>query len=179
MSGWHAAKGWPAACKQWLTDRVCLRLLQGPRALERQALLLLRCTGSITSGLAGDAAANKVRKSGAISFLKKPINTDVLDFAKGDYKPTPIDNNKELLKAFEDNQKQALESLAKTNDEYLQNSWTMRNGEEIYLTTTKEDVIRMTLSQTIHHRAQMGVFLRMLNIPIPGSYGPSADEMGF
>ncbi|HZZ76013.1 MAG TPA: DinB family protein [Puia sp.] len=107
------------------------------------------------------------------------INTDVLDFAKGEYKPTPIDNNKELLKAFEDNQKMALESLSKTNDEHLKNTWTMRNGEEIYLTTTKEDVIRMTMSQTIHHRAQMGVFLRLLNIPIPGSYGPSADEMGF
>jgi uncharacterized damage-inducible protein DinB len=73
----------------------------------------------------------------------------------------------------------ALESLSKTNDEHLKNTWTMRNGDEIYLTTTKEDVIRMTMSQTIHHRAQMGVFLRLLNIPIPGSYGPSADEMGF
>ncbi|HEX3767029.1 MAG TPA: DinB family protein [Puia sp.] len=107
------------------------------------------------------------------------INTDVLDFAKGEYKPTPIDNNKELLKAFEDNQKMALESLSKTNDEHLKNTWTMRNGEEIYQTTTKEDVIRMTMSQAIHHRAQMGVFLRLLNIPIPGSYGPSTDEMGF
>jgi uncharacterized damage-inducible protein DinB len=37
----------------------------------------------------------------------------------------------------------------------------------------------MTLSQIIHHRAQLGVFLRLLNIPIPGSYGPSADEMNF
>ena len=107
------------------------------------------------------------------------INTEVLDFAKGEYKPTPIDNNRELMKTFEDNQKLALESLSKTNDEYLQNPWTMRNGEEVYMTTTKENVIRMTLSQTIHHRAQMGVFLRLLNIPIPGSYGPSADEMGF
>jgi uncharacterized damage-inducible protein DinB len=107
------------------------------------------------------------------------INTEVLDFALGDYKPTPIDNNKELMKAFEDNQKLALESLSKTNDEYLHNSWTMRNGEEIYMTMSKEDVIRMAISQTIHHRAQMGVFLRLLSIPIPGSYGPSADEMGF
>ena len=107
------------------------------------------------------------------------INTDVLDFAAGDYKPTPIDNNKELLKAFEENQKKALEALSKTKDEYLQNSWTMKNGEEVYMTTSKEDVIRMAISQTIHHRAQMGVFLRLLNVPIPGSYGPSADEMGF
>jgi uncharacterized damage-inducible protein DinB len=55
----------------------------------------------------------------------------------------------------------------------------MRNGEQVYMTISKEDVIRMAISQTIHHRAQMGVFLRLLNIPIPGSYGPSADEMGF
>jgi uncharacterized damage-inducible protein DinB len=107
------------------------------------------------------------------------INTEVLDFAIGDYKPTLIDDNKELLKVFEENQKKAEEALSKTNDEYLQNLWTMRNGEQIYLTLSKEDLIRMAISQTIHHRAQMGVFLRLLNIPIPGSYGPSADETGF
>ena len=53
----------------------------------------------------------------------------------------------------------------------------MKNGEQIYMTSTKEEVIRMAMSQTIHHRAQLGVFLRLLNIPIPGCYGPSADEM--
>src|SRR5450432_602907 len=101
------------------------------------------------------------------SWIPLGINTEVLDFAAGDYKPTPIDN-----------QKQALESLSKTSDEFLQNPWTMRNGEEIYFTISKEELIRVAISQTIHHRAQMGVFLRLLNIPIPGSYGPSADEMG-
>ena len=43
----------------------------------------------------------------------------------------------------------------------------------------KIDIIRMSLSQQIHHRAQLGVYLRLLNIPIPGSYGPSADENNF
>ena len=57
--------------------------------------------------------------------------------------------------------------------------WTMRNGTDIYSTEPKGEVIRMALSQTIHHRAQLGVYLRLLNIPIPGSYGPSADEMNF
>src|SRR5438270_10093 len=90
------------------------------------------------------------------------INTDVLDFAVGNYKPTPIENNSDLLKAFEDNQKLAMEAISKTNDDYLQNTWTMRNGEQVYLTTSKENVIRMAISQTIHHRAQMGVFLRLL-----------------
>ena len=54
--------------------------------------------------------------------------------------------------------------------------WTLRNGEEIYFTDPKLEVIRMSYSQIVHHRAQLGVFLRLLNVPIPGSYGPSADE---
>ena len=109
-------------------------------------------------------------------WIPMAVSTDVLDFSVGDYKPTPINNNNELLAVFEENQKKALDALSQTTDEFLQNIWTMKNGDQIYLTLTKEDVIRMAVSQTIHHRAQMGVFLRLLNIPIPGSYGPSADE---
>jgi uncharacterized damage-inducible protein DinB len=111
------------------------------------------------------------------TWIPMAINTDVLDFAAGNYQPTPIDNTKELLKIFDENQKSAFDSLANTSDAYLKNPWTMRNGEQVYFTITKEDVIRMAISQMIHHRAQLGVFLRLLNIPIPGPYGPSADEM--
>ncbi len=109
-------------------------------------------------------------------WIPMAINTDVLDFSAGDYKPTPIANNNDLLSVFEENQSKALEALSQTTDEFLQNIWTMKNGDQIYLSITKEDVIRIAISQTIHHRAQLGVFLRLLNIPIPGSYGPSADE---
>jgi uncharacterized damage-inducible protein DinB len=55
----------------------------------------------------------------------------------------------------------------------------MRNGETIYATNPKIEVLRMSMSQQIHHRAQLGVYLRLLNVPIPGSYGPSADETHF
>lgn len=112
-------------------------------------------------------------------WIPMAIDTDVLDFAANDYKPTPISNNKDLLNTFELNQKKAEEALPQTTDEYLQNIWTMKSGDQIFLSLTKQEVIRQALSQTIHHRAQLGVFLRLLNIPIPGSYGPSADEMNF
>ena len=112
-------------------------------------------------------------------WIPLAIDTDVLDFAVADYKPTQVKNNHDLQSVFEENQKKALEALARTTDEFLQNEWTMRNGEDIYIKVSKEEVIRMTESQTIHHRAQLGVFLRLLDVPIPGSYGPSADEMGF
>ena len=109
-------------------------------------------------------------------WIPMAIQTDVLDFAVGDYKPTPIQNNAELLWAFEENQNKAELALFNASDDVLKNSWTMKNGDQVYLRMTKEEVIRAAISQTIHHRAQLGVFLRLLNIPIPGSYGPSADE---
>ncbi|MFC0182082.1 DinB family protein [Pseudarcicella hirudinis] len=77
-------------------------------------------------------------------------------------------------KALEDSKAQ----LSVTPEERLEEEWTMRNGDEIYFTMTKAEVIRMIFCQIVHHRAQLGVFLRLLDIPIPGSYGPSADEMG-
>ncbi|MEO7308716.1 MAG: DinB family protein, partial [Ferruginibacter sp.] len=64
-------------------------------------------------------------------------------------------------------------------EDTLDQPWTMRNGEQIYSTEPKAEVIRMSLSQIIHHRAQLGVFLRLLDVPIPGSYGPSADDASF
>ena len=54
----------------------------------------------------------------------------------------------------------------------------MRNGDIVLMDLSKAEVIRHSLNQLIHHRAQLGVFLRLLDIPIPGVYGPSADEMG-
>jgi uncharacterized damage-inducible protein DinB len=111
-------------------------------------------------------------------WVPMAIDTDVLDFSANDYKATPFKDNIDLLSIFEENQKKAERALTKTTDEFLQNIWTMKDGDQVFMSATKEYVIRMALSQTIHHRAQMGVFLRLLNIPIPGSYGPSADEMG-
>jgi uncharacterized damage-inducible protein DinB len=112
-------------------------------------------------------------------WVPMAIDTSVLDFAAADYKPTQINNNGDLQDVFEENQEKALKALSATTDKFLENEWIMRNGEEVYIKTSKSEVIRMTMSQTIHHRAQLGVFLRLLDVPIPGSYGPSADDTNF
>ncbi|MDB5279007.1 MAG: hypothetical protein JWR61_3962 [Ferruginibacter sp.] len=106
------------------------------------------------------------------------LNTSELDFATNPYQPEDVDNTAELLSLFEKNLVQARTALANGKDEQLNDIWTLRNGEEIWVKDPKGEVIRMCFSQIIHHRAQLGVYLRLLNIPIPGSYGPSADEMG-
>lgn len=113
------------------------------------------------------------------SWITMTLDTDELDFADNQYKPIEVKTNKELLDYFDKNLLMGRNSLKTAREEELEKSWTLRNGDQIYSTNTKAEVIRMSLSQLIHHRAQLGVFLRLLNIPIPGSYGPSADEMNF
>lgn len=112
-------------------------------------------------------------------WIPLAINTDELDFAKNAYKPELLNSTDELLAKLEQNIAAAKESLAGTNEDVLAQKWVLRNGEDIYLEQTKAEVVRVAISQTIHHRAQLGVFLRLLNVPIPGSYGPSADEQEF
>ena len=113
------------------------------------------------------------------SWVEMAICDDELDFATSTHKEPVINNTDELLKFHEESVVKGRAALANVKEEQFGLPWTMRSGEDIYMTSTKGEVIRMAYSQIVHHRAQLGVFLRLLNVPIPGSYGPSADEMGF
>jgi uncharacterized damage-inducible protein DinB len=110
-------------------------------------------------------------------WIAMGLTTDELDFATTPYKPAPVNNNIELLELFERSFAKGKAQLAAANEDLLKERWVLRNGDQIFLEQTKYDTVRVSISQTIHHRAQLGVFLRLLDIPIPGSYGPSADEM--
>ena len=112
-------------------------------------------------------------------WVTMALNTSELDFANNPYEPVDINNREQLLKYFEDSLASGKQHLSKAKDEDLLPDWTLRNGEQIYSVESKGDVIRMSFCQIVHHRAQLGVYLRLLDIPLPGSYGPSADEMNF
>ncbi|MBA2612502.1 MAG: DinB family protein [Bacteroidetes bacterium] len=107
------------------------------------------------------------------------LTTTELDFAKEPYNPTIINDTKDLVALFERSMLEAKGQLLPENEKKLEEKWILRNGEQIYSEQTKAENIRHAISQTIHHRAQLGVFLRLLDIPIPGSYGPSADDQSF
>jgi uncharacterized damage-inducible protein DinB len=113
------------------------------------------------------------------SWITMGLNTTELDFAANPYEPKTVKSTEDLLNLFEEALTSGRDALSKATEEDLLPTWTLRNGEQIYAVMTKYELIRHSISQTIHHRAQLGVYLRLLNIPIPGSYGPSADEMEF
>ena len=109
------------------------------------------------------------------SWVGMAVTSDELDFAANPYQPATVSNNTELLANFELAYADGRAKLQTTNEAILQEPWVLRNGDYIISTRNKYEIIRVSIAQTIHHRAQLGVFLRLLDIPIPGSYGPSAD----
>ncbi len=111
-------------------------------------------------------------------WIHMTFTTDEIDFSKP-YEQPSINNSEDLVAYFESRYKDGLSTLIPENEKLLDKPWTLRNGDNIYGVNPKIEIIRMSLSQQIHHRAQLGVYLRLLNIPIPGSYGPSADENNF
>jgi len=113
------------------------------------------------------------------TWITMAIKTDELDFADNPYQPTDVNTTEELLAYFESSLADGRSELKEENESLLDKDWTLRNGQQIYSVEPKADVIRMSINQIIHHRAQLGVFLRLLDIPIPGSFGPSADDMAF
>jgi uncharacterized damage-inducible protein DinB len=113
------------------------------------------------------------------TWITLALKTDELDFATTPYEPVTVANAAEILDLFEKSYADGKGSLNEATAEDLKGKWVLRNGEEIYANMTKYETIRHAYSQTIHHRAQLGVYLRLLNIPIPGSYGPSADDPSF
>ncbi|MBC7826642.1 MAG: DinB family protein [Chitinophagaceae bacterium] len=111
------------------------------------------------------------------SWITMGLNTTEMDFETSPYTPTAAEHTSDLLAILERSYESGKESLNSAGKEDLLPSWTLRNGQQIYAVMTKYELIRHCLNQITHHRAQLGVYLRILDIPIPGSYGPSADEM--
>jgi len=103
------------------------------------------------------------------------LEEDKLDFM--DFEPKEINSTSELLDYFEELLEKAKKSLAAAKDEEFEKNWSMTYGDEVLFTLPKKQVARIfCMNHLVHHRAQLGVYLRMLDIPIPAVYGPSADD---
>lgn len=90
---------------------------------------------------------------------------------------TPATSTQELLDLFDENVKKAREVISSTTDENFMKPWTLLSGGETVLSLPKIGVLRsFVMNHIIHHRAQLGVYLRLNDLPVPAIYGPSADE---
>ena len=111
-------------------------------------------------------------------WISDIINIDDYDFMTNyNFNPKNAGSTEELLTIFQANLDNAITDLSNMNDDDFAKSWTVRRGEQVMFTTPKKVSIRgWGMNHLIHHRGQLSVYLRLLNVPVPGMYGPSADE---
>lgn len=105
------------------------------------------------------------------------LETDQLDFSSGSYKPLEFESGAQLVKVFDEGAAKVREALAKTSDEAWGANWKLTyEGHPIFQGSRFLAYRSMFLNHLVHHRAQLGVYLRLNDVPVPKTYGPSADE---
>lgn len=112
-------------------------------------------------------------------WWKECLVLDELDFAKSMGPAKEYHSTEDIVAWHDELVVNAEKILNNTNDEAFAKPWTMRNGDHIYFTMPKAVVVRYwCLNHLYHHRGQLTVYLRLLDIPLPGIYGPTADNPG-
>ena len=109
------------------------------------------------------------------------LTTPELDFSKGSYKPVPFESAAQLVSVLDEGAAKVRTALKNTPDDAWSQSWKLSfNGSPIFNGTRFVAYREMFLNHLVHHRAQLGVYLRLNEKPVPATYGPSADDrMGF
>lgn len=105
-----------------------------------------------------------------VSTLREPA----IDLASG--APYSMETTSALLAEFDRNVKAARDALAQVTDDKLNEPWSLKMGDKVMFTAPRGPITRQTLSHLVHHRGQLTVYLRELDVAIPSIYGPTADE---
>jgi uncharacterized damage-inducible protein DinB len=114
--------------------------------------------------------------AGIPGWAKMALDSELLELQPGT-KFEIAGSTAELLEMFDKAVKEGRSAIAAATDEDMQKNWTFRFGDQFSFTQVRTEVIRSFINHLVHHRAQLGVYLRLNGIAIPGMYGPSADEM--
>ena len=114
-----------------------------------------------------------------LRWTKFTFDTDGLDFEQpGDaLGPQQLESAQAILDWFDERSKESRAAIEAADEAAWNGTWTMRQGDQVFFALPRWAVIRrFVLNHVVHHRAQLTVYLRLLDIPVPGTFGPSADE---
>ena len=110
-------------------------------------------------------------------WVNRTLSANEFDFATASTVRNTYENRAALLKVFDEKQAEAIAALQNATDEMLDAAYSVRRGEQVMFTMPRKILLRnFAFNHLIHHRGQLSVNLRLLDVPVPGMYGPSADE---
>jgi uncharacterized damage-inducible protein DinB len=114
-----------------------------------------------------------------VGFAATIVQTDSLDLGKPDpnRKPLVVETRKQVLEALDGKVAEARSAIAGASDERWRGNWKLTAGEQKFYDGSRIGALRlMMMNHLIHHRAQLGVYYRLNDVPLPSTYRPSADE---
>jgi uncharacterized damage-inducible protein DinB len=107
-------------------------------------------------------------------WITSMLREDSLDLSGG--QPYTLEKTETLLAEFDRNVAEARAMLAKSSNEHFMVSWSLKRGDMVFFTMPRVAVVRQTINHLVHHRGQLTVYLRLVDVPLPSIYGPTADE---
>ncbi len=110
-------------------------------------------------------------------WLTACIEVGEVNFAT--WEKHPLTNTADMLKYYDENVEGARKALQNITDEALEETFTLRAGDQELMKTTKRETVGSSLNHWVHHRGQLTVYMRLNNIAVPSVYGPSADDPTF
>jgi uncharacterized damage-inducible protein DinB len=114
-------------------------------------------------------------------FATAMLTVEKMDLTQQKFPPLIFESTEGAVRAFDQTSSELRDTLLLQSDAELERNWTMVFGDKTIADAPRFQLFRtMFLNHQIHHRAQLGVYLRLNNLPVPALYGPSADDrMGF
>jgi len=107
-------------------------------------------------------------------WITGAIKASSLDL--GAFQGYSFEKTEALLETFDKNVQEARRALAGAPDAAFSAPWSLKRGDQVFFTLPVGAVVRQNINHLVHHRGQMTVYLRLLDIPVPSVYGPTADE---
>lgn len=117
-----------------------------------------------------------VHTTGLAGWADMVLNTKGLDLTSPANKRAIVNTKEELLQVLDGARQKGIQAISSAKKQNFEERWIVRKGDVMLADMNKYEAIRHSLRHTAHHRAQLGVYFRLLDIPVPGAFGPSADE---
>jgi uncharacterized damage-inducible protein DinB len=108
------------------------------------------------------------------AWITNTLTADSLDLATAS--GYSVETTETLLRGFDENVRGAREAIQRAKDSDAATPWSLKRGGQVLFTAPRNSVVRTHITHLSHHRGQLTVYLRLLDVPIPSIYGPTADE---